>query len=105
MNNLTPDDSQKPVPTRQCRRHKVELHFRLGGKDERGDFFEEEVITRDLSECGGSFVSKRPIPIGSTLSFADRSGFISMINISWGKVVDHLNTGMYGFRFLFPLED
>jgi hypothetical protein len=105
MNNLTPEGSQEQVPIRQCRRQKVELHFRLGGKDERGDFFEEEVITRDLSECGGSFVSTRPIQIGSTLSLADRTGFISMINITWGKVVDHMNTAMYGFRFLFPLED
>ncbi len=105
MNNLAPDDPQKPVHDRQCTRHQVELHFRLGGKDERGDFFEEEVVTRDLSECGGSFTSKRTIKVGSTFSLADRTGFISMITISWGKVVDHLNTGMYGFRFLFPLED
>jgi len=105
MKNQTLDDSQKPVNDRQCTRHKVELQFRLGGKDERGNFFEEEVVTRDLSECGGSFVSTRPISIGSTLSLADRTGFISMINITWGNVVEHVNKGMYGFRFLFPLED
>ena len=105
MNNLTPDRAQKEVHARQCTRHKIELHFRLGGKDEQGDFFEEEIVTRDLSECGGSFSSNRPIQVGSTLKLADHAGFISMILITWGNGVNHSKTGMYGFRFLFPLEE
>ena len=105
MNHLTPDLSSQEPNKRQCKRHRIELHFRLGGKDEQGAFFEEEVVTRDLSECGGSFASKRPIKVGSTLRLADHSGFISMINIAWGNGLDQLNTALYGFRFLFPLEE
>ncbi|MFN8007621.1 MAG: hypothetical protein U0V70_11460 [Terriglobia bacterium] len=105
MSDLTPDLPPKEIHKRQCTRHRVELHFRLGGKDEQGAFFEEEVVTRDLSECGGCFSSNRPIKIGTTLSLADHSGFISMIHITWGNVVDQLNISRYGFRFLFPLEE
>ena len=105
MNNLAPELSQHEIRERQCTRHRIELHFRLGGKDGQGGFFEEEIVTHDLSECGGSFTSERPIQVGSTLRLADRSGFISMIKITWGNEAGHSRPGMCGFRFIFPLEE
>ena len=105
MNNQNQGFPSKYSSERQCPRHNAELQFKLGGKDENGHFFEEEVVTRDISECGGSFTSMRLISVGSTLRLADRAGFISMIRIAWGKYMGQCNTGTYGFRFVFLLEE
>jgi hypothetical protein len=106
ITNPTPNLPKKDTLERQCPRHRVKLPFRLGGRDEQGEYFEEEVVTRDISQHGGSFASNRPIQVGATLRLADRFGFISMIRIAWGiNDVSRSDFGMYGFRFLFPLEE
>ena len=92
------------VTPRQCARQKAELPFHLGGLDSLGCFFEDSIVTRDFSECGGSFVSTYRIEVGSTLSLADSTGFLSLIRIAWSRQSGP-NSQDYGFWFVQPLEE
>jgi hypothetical protein len=89
---------------RQCARQKAELPFHLGGLNSLGQFFEDFIVTRDFSECGGSFVTNHRIHVGSTLKLADSSGFLSLIRIAWSRQYDG-HSQDYGFAFVQPLED
>ena len=89
---------------RQCVRQKVELPFHVGGLDSLGSFFEDRIVTRDLSECGGSFVTDHSIQVGSTLKLADSTGFLSLIRIAWSRP-SRRATQDYGFAFVQPLEE
>jgi hypothetical protein len=89
---------------RQCTRQKIELPFRLGGLDLLGQFFEDHIVTRDFSECGGSFVTDHAIKVGSTLKLADSTGFLSLIRIAWTRH-NNGNAQDYGFSFVQPLEE
>jgi hypothetical protein len=90
---------------RQGQRRKAELQFSVGGLDERGRFFEEAIVTRDISECGGSFSSLRSIPVGSTLKLAASAGFLSLIRIAWSTRQNTQSILNYGFSFIQPLEE
>lgn len=90
--------------TRQCARQKVELPFHLGGLDSLGHFFEERIVTRDFSECGGSFVTSHSIAVGATLKLAGSTGFLSLIRIAWSRQ-SGANVQNYGFSFVQPLEE
>ena len=90
--------------TRQCARQRVELPFQVGGLDSLGHFFEDRIVTRDFSECGGSFVTDHTIRVGSTLKLADSTGFLSLIRIAWSRQHNG-HSQDYGFAFVHPLED
>jgi hypothetical protein len=89
---------------RQGVRQKIELPFQVGGLDSLGRFFEDRIVTRDLSECGGSFVTEHSIQVGSTLKLADSTGFLSLIRIAWSRPSNDQSQG-YGFAFVQPLEE
>jgi hypothetical protein len=89
---------------RQCARRKVALPFRLGGLDAFGQFFEEMIVTRDFSDCGGSFAASHSIKVGSTLKLGDSTGFLSLIRVAWGQPSGE-TTHNYGFFFIQPLEE
>jgi hypothetical protein len=89
---------------RQCARQKVELPFHLGGLDSLGRFFEDRIVTRDFSECGGSFATDHSIQVGTTLKLADSTGFLSLIRIAWTRQLDN-HAQDYGFAFVQPLEE
>lgn len=95
---------ERAVTPRQCARRKVALPFRLGGLDVFGQFFEEQIVTRDFSECGGSFTTNHSIEVGSTLKLADSTGFLSLIRLAWSRPVGE-TTHDYGFAFVQPLEE
>ncbi|MSO23936.1 MAG: hypothetical protein EXQ58_12000 [Acidobacteria bacterium] len=61
-----------------------------------GVFFEDFIVTRDFSECGGSFATTYPIEVGSTLKLADSTGFLSLIRIAWSRQSGK-NSQNYGF--------
>jgi len=90
---------------RQCARKNAQLHFTVGGVDEKGRFFEEPIITSDISECGGSFSSAKEIPVGATLKLSAPKGFLSLIKIAWHNKHQSLPSVNYGFSFLNPLEE
>lgn len=104
MNRVTETPQTEFLP-RQCTRRKVHLQFHLGGVDVRGEFFEEVVVTHDISECGGSFSSIQSIPVGSTLKLADTAGFLSLIRIAWSKPRGSDPFLNYGFSFVHPLDE
>jgi hypothetical protein len=104
MSNLENQALEGILTPRQCARQKAELPFHLGGLDSLGHFFEDFIVTRDFSECGGSFVTNHPIQVGSTLKLADSNGFLSLIRIAWSRRRDE-HTQDYGFAFVQPLED
>ena len=82
----------------------MEVPFQVGGLDASGSFFEESVVTRDFSEGGGSFSSTYPLEVGSTLKFADSSGFVTLIRIAW-RSKNRENSENYGFAFINLLEE
>jgi hypothetical protein len=104
MSNPEKQAREGSVGTRQCARQKVELPFHLGGLNSLGQFFEDHIVTRDFSECGGSFVTEHAIQVGSTLKLADATGFLSLIRIAWSRQRDE-RTQDYGFAFVQPLEE
>ena len=104
MSNTEKQSLQGSSGTRQCARQKVELPFHLGGLDSLGRFFEDRIVTRDFSECGGSFVTGHAIRVGATLKLADSTGFLSLIRIAWSRQRDD-HTQDYGFAFVQPLEE
>lgn len=98
------DSSEGVLAPRQCERLKAELPFHLGGLDSMGRFFEDSIVTRDFSVCGGSFASIYPIQVGSTLKLAGSTGFLSLIRIAWSRQGSQ-NSRNYGFWFVQPLEE
>jgi len=80
------------------------LDFSLGGVDGNDRYFEETIVTHDLSECGGSFISARAIKVGSTLKLSDNSGFISLISITWGNKIFNSKLKKFGFQFVHPSD-
>jgi hypothetical protein len=104
MSNPEKQAREGTFAPRQCARQKVELPFHVGGLDSVGQFFEDRIVTRDFSECGGSFVTDHRIQVGSTLKLADSTGFLSLIRIAWSRQRNG-HTQDYGFAFVQPLED
>jgi len=104
MSNSEKQAHEGTFAPRQCVRQKVELPFDLGGLDSLGHFFEDRIVTRDLSECGGSFVTAHSIEVGATLKLADSTGFLSLIRIAWSRPSNERAQG-YGFAFVQPLEE
>ena len=104
MSNPEKQSPEVILTPRQCARQKAELPFHLGGLDSLGQFFEDRIVTRDFSECGGSFVTDHRIQVGSTLKLADSTGFLSLIRIAWSRQHDG-HSQDYGFAFVQPLED
>ena len=104
MSNPEKQAREGVLTPRQCARQKVELPFHVGGLDSLGSFFEDRIVTRDFSECGGSFVTDHSIRVGSTLKLADSTGFLSLIRIAWSRERDK-HTQDYGFAFVQPLEE
>jgi hypothetical protein len=104
MSNPEKQAREGTLTPRQCARQKIELPFNLGGLDSVGRFFEDRIVTRDFSECGGSFVTGHSIKVGSTLKLADSTGFLSLIRIAWSREGGR-HTQDYGFAFVQPLEE
>ena len=104
MSNSEKQAREGVLAPRQCGRQKVELPFHLGGLDSLGRFFEDRIVTRDFSECGGSFVTDQVIEVGSTLKLADSTGFLSLIRIAWSRQNDGYLQD-YGFAFVHLLEE
>ena len=103
MSNPERQSREGVFAPRQCARQKIELPFHLGGLDSVGRFFEDLITTRDFSECGGSFVTRHSIEVGSTLKLAGSTGFLSLIRIAWSRQ-NAENSQDYGFLFVQPLE-
>jgi hypothetical protein len=90
---------------RKSKRVHLTIKFRLSGRDQYGNLFEDLVETRDIGNNGGSLYTKRAVRVGSTLKLAGPKGFIALVRVVWegeeGKGSRHL----LGFQLLEPRED
>jgi len=83
----------------------VQLQFHIGGLDQDGQFFEETVTTRDISDRGGCFWSSKSLKIGTTLRLSGLHGFVSLIRIVWVQERPDTEIHDVGFLFFNPLEN
>ena len=105
MTDLIPHSAEGKATTRQCPRFRVQLQFDIGGLDHYGQFFEETVTTKDISNMGGCFRSHNSLKVGSTLRLSGPQGFVSLIRIAWAKRRPDAEDYDTGFIFINPLEN
>ena len=105
MTEVSPQSSEGKFTSRQCPRRLVRLQFNVGGLDREGQFFEEIVTTRDISDCGGCFCSHKWLKVGTTLCLSGPQGFISLIQIAWARKRPDSEVHDIGFIFINPLEN
>lgn len=105
MTDLSPHSAEGKITTRKCPRRMVQLQFDIGGLDHEGQFFEETVTTRDISDGGGCFWSRKSLKIGTTLRLSGLRGFVSLIRIVWVQQRPGTEVHDVGFLFINPLEN
>jgi hypothetical protein len=92
------------VPRKSKRVH-LKIRFKLSGRDQYGNQFEELVETRDIGTSGGSFSTKREVRVGSTLKLTGPKGFVAFIRVVWIKEGPSGTRRLTGFQLLEPRED
>jgi len=90
---------------RKSKRAHLNIRFRLSGRDQYGNQFEDLVDTRDIGTNGGSFYTKREVRVGSTLKLTGPKGFIAFIRVVWGKEEGEGLRRLVGFQLLESRED
>src|SRR5262245_28495601 len=94
----------KTFKARKFRRIPLKIKFKLSGRDENGNQFEDLIETRDVGPNGGRFFCKCEIRVGSTLKLAAPKGFVSLIRVVWVREDKNLRRQV-GFQLLEPRED
>ena len=90
---------------RKSKRVHLKIRFKLSGRDQYGNQFEELVETRDIGTSGGSFFIKHEVRVGSTLKLTGPKGFIALIRVVWAKDESAGTRRLMGFQLLEPRED
>lgn len=95
----------KTFIARKFKRVPLKIRFKVNGRDQNGNQFEDFVETHDVGANGGSFPTKYEVKVGSTLKFTGPKGFVSLVRVVWVKE-DYKNLRrMIGFQLLEPRED
>ena len=95
----------KTFIARKSKRVPLKIKFKVNGRDQNGNQFEDFVETHDVGANGGSFPSKYEVKVGSTLKFTGPKGFVSLVRVVWVNE-DYKNLRrMVGFQLLEPRED
>jgi len=95
----------KTFIARKSKRVPLKIKFKVNGRDQNGNQFEDVVETHDVGANGGSFPSKYEVKVGSTLKFTGPKGFVSLVRVVWVNE-DYKNLRrMVGFQLLEPRED
>ena len=105
MTDLSPQSREAKITTRKCPRRPVQLQFDIAGLGHDGQFFEETVTTRDISDGGGCFGSSKSLRVGTTLRLSGPRGFVSLIRIVWAQKRPAMEVHDVGFIFINPLEN
>ena len=98
----TPSGGHSP---RKSKRVHLKIGFRLSGRDQNGNQFEDPVETKDIGTSGGSLYTKRHVRVGSTLKLTGPKGFVALVRIVWGKEDGKGSSRLLGFQLLEPRED
>src|SRR2546428_213029 len=67
----------KTFIARKFKRVPLKIKFKVNGRDQNGNQFEDFVETHDVGANGGSFPSKYEVKVGSTLKFTGPKGFVN----------------------------
>jgi hypothetical protein len=99
---------EKPVSksfvARKFRRVPLKIRFKVSGRDQNGNQFEDSIETQEVGPSGGSFPCKYEIKVGTTLKLSGPKGFVSLVRVVWVKEDKSLRRKI-GFQLLEPRED
>jgi hypothetical protein len=95
----------KNFVARKSKRVHLKIRFKVSGRDQFGNQFEDHVETTDVGSSGGSFLTKWEIRVGSTLKLTGPKGFVSLVRVVWMKEDFKTVRRMVGFQLLEPRKD
>jgi hypothetical protein len=101
-NTKSPKGGHTP---RKSKRVHLKIRFRLSGRDQYGNQFEDLVETKDIGTNGGSLYTKRDVRVGSTLKLAGPKGFVALVRVVWDEEEGKESRRLLGFQLLEPRED
>jgi PilZ domain len=90
---------------RKSKRVHLKVRFKVNGRDQHGNQFEDHIETQDVSGNGGSFSTKWEIKVGSTLKMTGPKGFVSLVRVVWVKEDFKVVRRVVGFQLLEPRKD
>ena len=90
---------------RKSKRVHLKIRFKVSGRDQFGNQFEDHVETTDVGSSGGSFPTKWEIRVGATLKLTGPKGFVSLVRVVWVKEDFKTIRRMVGFQLLEPRKD
>ncbi len=91
--------------SRKCKRVHLKIRFKVNGRDQFGNQFEDQIETEDVGSNGGRFATKWEIKIGSTLKLTGPKGFVSLVRVAWVKEDYKTVRRLVGFQLLEPRKD
>ena len=75
----------KNFVARKSKRVHLKIRFKVSGRDQFGNQFEDHIETTDVGSSGGSFPTKWEIRVGATLKLTGPKGFVSLVRVVWVK--------------------
>ncbi|MCI0623186.1 MAG: hypothetical protein L0387_16280 [Acidobacteria bacterium] len=90
---------------RKSKRVHLKIRFKVSGRDQYGNQFEDHIETQNVGSSGGSFATKWEIRVGSTLKLTGPKGFVSLVRVVWVKEDYKAVRRMVGFQLLEPRKD
>lgn len=95
----------KNFVARKSKRVHLKIRFKVSGRDQFGNQFEDHVETTDVGSSGGSFPTKWEVRVGATLKLTGPKGFVSLVRVVWVKEDFKTIRRMVGFQLLEPRKD
>ena len=95
----------KNFVSRKSKRVHLKIRFRVNGRDEYGNQFEDHIETMDVGSNGGRFSTKWEIKVGSTLKLTGPKGFVSLVRAVWVEEDLKAVRRIVGFQLLEPRKD
>lgn len=90
---------------RKFKRVHLKIRFKVSGRDQYGNQFEDHIETTDVGSNGGSFPTKWEIKVGSTLKLTGPKGFVSLVRVVWVNEDYKTVRRMVGFQLLEARND
>jgi hypothetical protein len=90
---------------RKSKRVHLKIRFKVSGRDQFGNQFEDHIETTDVGSSGGSFPTKWEVRVGATLKLTGPKGFVSLVRVVWVKEDFKTVRRMVGFQLLEPRKD
>jgi hypothetical protein len=90
---------------RKSKRVHLKIRFKVSGRDQFGNQFEDHIETTDVGSSGGSFPTKWEVRVGATLKLTGPKGFVCLVRVVWVKEDFKTIRRMVGFQLLEPRKD